>query len=97
MCWHCQGLHVEYWWFLLGYMLRPFCRNQAMRILKWVNRYAVAVEFCFCGRVDALGGACPSSCVCWLSSEHWEETRETSEYIGNKRHFLCCCILLLFV
>ena len=42
-----SGLHVGILWFLLGYMLRPFCRNRAMRILRWVVVTLLLWSFAF--------------------------------------------------
>ena len=42
-----SGLHVGILWFLFGYMLRPFCRNRAMRILKWVVVTLLLWSFAF--------------------------------------------------
>lgn len=42
-----SGLHVGILWFLLGYMLRPFCRNRAMRILKWIVVTLLLWSFAF--------------------------------------------------
>ena len=50
-----SGLHVGILWFLLGYMLRPFCRNRAMRILKWVVVTLLLWSFAFVASLQALG------------------------------------------
>ena len=42
-----SGLHVGILWFLLGRVLRPFCRNQTMRILRWIVVTLLLWSFAF--------------------------------------------------